>query len=180
MVLLSPLFLLLAVLIKFDSPGPVFFRQERVGFRGRPLVVFKFRTMRHAPAGAGDRESAITLADDQRITRLGRVLRRTRLDELPQILNILRGEMSWIGPRPEATALSQWYEREIAHYRYRHIVRPGISGWAQINQGHVAAVADVEAKLHYDFFYIRNFSPWLDLLILARTVGTVVTGFGAK
>ncbi|TIP99650.1 MAG: sugar transferase, partial [Mesorhizobium sp.] len=117
---------------------------------------------------------------DTRITRLGQFLRKSRIDELPQAINILRGEMSWIGPRPEALVLSKWYEAELPFYRYRHIVRPGITGWAQVNQGHVAAVDDVLEKLHYDFYYIKNFSPWLDVLIVFRTIRTMLTGFGAR
>src|SRR3546814_15010715 len=103
-----------------------------------------------------------------------RFLRQSRLDELPQIINVLKGEMSWIGPRPEAEVLSQWYEAEIPFYRYRHIVRPGMSGWAQVNQGHVVEVGAVRDKLYYDFYYIKHFSPWIDILIVARTIRTVL------
>lgn len=176
---LIPLLVLIALAIRLDSRGPVFFMQRRMGFRGEPFTVIKFRTMRPRDESA-DRDDCVTQDDDDRITRLGRFLRRTRLDELPQAFNVLRGEMSWIGPRPEAIPLSEWYEAEIPHYRYRHIVRPGISGWAQVNQGHVADLNAVHLKLHYDFFYIKNFSAWLDLLILFRTVATVTSGFGAK
>ena len=122
----------------------------------------------------------MTRVADARITRIGTFLRRTRIDELPQILNILRGEMSWIGPRPEALPLSRWYEAELPFYHYRHIVRPGITGWAQVNQGHVTALNDALEKLHYDFYYIKNFSPWLDFIIVMRTLTIVVTGFGAR
>lgn len=181
LLLLSPVLLLIALCIRLDSPGPALFRQTRIGFRGRPFTVYKFRTMvDEADLGASRRQLAITEAGDPRITRLGRCLRHTRIDELPQLINILRGEMSWIGPRPEAEALSQWYEKELPYYRYRHIVRPGISGWAQVNQGHVHKVEDVSAKLQYDFYYIKNFSPWLDALIVLRTIKTVFTGFGAR
>jgi lipopolysaccharide/colanic/teichoic acid biosynthesis glycosyltransferase len=180
LVLLPPL-LLLALLIRLDSQGPSIFRQVRIGYRGQPFVVYKFRTMTTAVRDATDhRSEAMTRSDDKRITRLGAVLRKSRLDELPQLLNVLRGEMSWIGPRPEAEVLSRWYEAEIPFYRYRHIVRPGITGWAQVNQGHVAEIEDVLSKLHYDFYYIKNFSPWLDLLIVVRTVRTMMTGFGAR
>jgi lipopolysaccharide/colanic/teichoic acid biosynthesis glycosyltransferase len=99
---------------------------------------------------------------------------------LPQVFNILNGEMSWIGPRPEAEPLSKWYQSKIPFYRYRHVVKPGISGWAQVNQGHVANVDEVHRKLQYDFYYIKYFSPWLDLLILVRTVKTMLTGFGSR
>jgi lipopolysaccharide/colanic/teichoic acid biosynthesis glycosyltransferase len=151
-----------------------------MGYRGTPFTMFKFRTMRHAPVETDARTAAMTRSDDDRITKLGRVLRHYRIDELPQVLNIIRGEMSWIGPRPEAVPLSLWYESELPFYRYRHIVRPGITGWAQVNQGHVADVDEVLWKLHYDFYYIKNFSFWLDLLIVARTIRTVLSGFGAR
>ncbi len=181
---LLPLFAVVAVLIKRDSPGPVLYVQERMGYQGRRFKVYKFRTMtsEHGAscADGNERDGAITKSGDQRITDFGRFLRKTRIDELPQIINILRGEMSWIGPRPEAVVLSRWYENELAFYRYRHIVRPGITGWAQVNQGHVAAVDQVLEKLHYDFYYIKYFSPWLDVLIAFRTVHTMVTGFGAR
>ncbi|MEZ0243934.1 MAG: sugar transferase [Sphingomonas sp.] len=175
-------FILLAIWIRIDSPGPALFRQERMGFRGKPFKVIKFRTMEQRPPAAEgeERDDAITMHDDSRITRVGRFLRRTRIDELPQLWNVLIGEMSLIGPRPEALPLSQWYETELPFYVYRHIVRPGITGWAQVNQGHVAALGDVHIKLHYDFYYIKHFSAWLDILIMLRTVGTMLTGFGSK
>ena len=178
--LLLPALLLVALAIKLDSRGPALFKQRRVGYRGVPITVYKFRTMRYDPAVKTGRDSAITQDGDTRITRLGRYLRHSRIDELPQIVNILRGEMSWIGPRPEACTLSEWYENEIPFYRYRHIVHPGITGWAQVNQGHVAGVADVLDKLQFDFYYIKYFSPWLDMLIVLRTIRTMLTGFGSK
>lgn len=176
-----PLFVLIAIAIKKDSKGPVFFRQDRMGFQGRVFRVWKFRTMEeNHSSGISEREASMTGDGDKRVTQVGQFLRKSRLDELPQIFNILRGEMSWIGPRPEALALSRWYEADIPFYRYRHIVRPGITGWAQVNQGHVAEVDDVRAKLHYDFYYIKNFSVWLDILITMRTIATMLTGFGAR
>ena len=178
---LMPLLLIVGVMVRIDSPGPALFQQERVGFRGRPFRVYKFRTMAtRSGAVENGLEEFITAANDNRITRLGRLLRKTRIDELPQIVNILKGEMSWIGPRPEAAKLSQWYTEEIPFYRYRHVVYPGITGWAQVTQGHVADVDDVRQKLEYDFYYIRNFSFWLDLLIIAKTVKTMATGFGHR
>lgn len=183
MPLLALPLLFVAGLIKLDSPGPVIFRQERVGYRGKVFKVYKFRTMRVAApqaVAADPRTMARTRDNDERITRLGRFLRRTRIDELPQMVNIFLGEMSWIGPRPEALALSQWYSEEIPFYAYRHIVRPGITGWAQVNQGHVTDLSDVDEKLQYDFFYVKNFSYWIDVYILVRTVGIVFTGFGSK
>ncbi|CAH2406481.1 UDP-N-acetylgalactosamine-undecaprenyl-phosphate N-acetylgalactosaminephosphotransferase [Mesorhizobium escarrei] len=180
LVVFSPLLLFVAAAIKFDSAGPALFMQERMGYRGKIYEVYKFRTMKIGAPIGDEKEEAITKAGDARITRLGQFLRKSRIDELPQAFNILRGEMSWIGPRPEALVLSKWYEAELPFYRYRHIVRPGITGWAQVNQGHVAAVDDVLEKLHYDFYYIKNFSPWLDVLIVFRTIRTMLTGFGAR
>lgn len=185
LLLLSPLMLIVAILVRRDSPGPAIFKQERIGFRGVPFTVYKFRTMRIRPVEvdaqpSGARNAAITRTNDDRVTHLGRFLRRSRIDELPQIFNILKGDMSWIGPRPEAAVLSKWYEDEIPFYRYRHIVRPGITGWAQVMQGHVADVDEVQSKLYYDFYYIKNFSLWIDSLIVFRTILTMATGFGAK
>jgi lipopolysaccharide/colanic/teichoic acid biosynthesis glycosyltransferase len=174
-----PLLTVVAVAIRLDSKGPILFRQRRVGHAGRSITVYKFRTMRDVEAD-DDRSAAMTKADDDRITRLGHLLRKLRIDELPQIFNILKWEMSWIGPRPEAQVLSLWYTSEIPFYRYRHVVKPGISGWAQVNQGHVAEVGEVHRKLQYDFYYIKYFSPWLDALIFFRTVKTMLTGWGAR
>jgi len=178
--LLAPVLLAAGLIVRLTSPGPALFRQPRMGYRGKPFTVYKLRTM-HASAEAEDeRQAAVTVTNDERITPFGAFLRRYRIDELPQIINIFRGEMSWIGPRPEAVPLSLWYEAELPFYRYRHIVRPGITGWAQVNQGHVAGVDDVLWKLQYDFYYVKNFSFWLDLLIVARTIKTVFSGFGAR
>ncbi len=179
-IVLLPLFLVIAILVRLDSPGPAMFRQQRIGYRGEPFMAFKFRSMVTVKPGEDIRSAAMTQHGDKRVTRIGGFLRRTRLDELAQILNVLRGEMSWIGPRPEAEVLSRWYEQEIPFYRYRHIVRPGISGWAQVNQGHVVDVSDVTSKLHYDFYYIKNYGFWIDILIVARTIKTMLTGSGAK
>ncbi|MEZ0497923.1 sugar transferase [Sphingomonas sp. IW22] len=181
-VLILPM-LAIAAAIRMDSKGPVLFKQERMGFRGQVFQMVKFRTMRDRlveDSDAAARHDAMTRTDDARITRPGRFLRRTRLDELPQILNILRGEMSWIGPRPEAVPLSQWYEQEIPFYSYRHIIRPGISGWAQVHQGHVTDLDAINEKLAYDFYYVKYFSAWLDMVIAFRTIPTMIGGFGAK
>ncbi|WP_198158564.1 sugar transferase [Sphingomonas hankookensis] len=180
LVLLFPALVLIAILIRLDSSGSPIFRQIRIGYRGVPFTVYKFRTMVSGERAGGALDAAKTKSADARITRIGRFLRKSRIDELPQILNILKGEMSWIGPRPEARVLSEWYEGEIPFYRYRHIVRPGLTGWAQVNQGHVAEVEDVREKLYFDFYYIKNFSPWIDCLIVAKTAQTMLTGFGAK
>lgn len=170
---------LIALAIRAESKGPILFRQTRIGHGGRPITIYKFRTMRPI-AIEDERQAAMTRKNDGRITKVGAYLRRTRLDELPQIFNILKWEMSWIGPRPEADVLSAWYTRELPFYRYRHVVKPGISGWAQVNQGHVAAVDEVHLKLQYDFYYIKYFSPWLDILIVVLTIKTMLSGFGAR
>ena len=174
-----PVMAVIALAIRIESRGPVLFRQTRVGHAGRRITVYKFRTMR--PMELEDaRSAAMTKDEDDRITEVGKVLRTLRVDELPQIFNILKWEMSWIGPRPEAEVLSVWYTSEIPFYRYRHVVKPGISGWAQVNQGHVAEVDEVHRKLQYDFYYIKYFSPWLDILILFKTIKTMLTGFGSR
>ncbi|MGQ0590686.1 MAG: sugar transferase [Sphingosinicella sp.] len=183
-ILLTPALLMIGLLIRMDSPGPALFRQRRVGAGGASFQVIKFRTMKHdssirSPDGNALRH-AMTQENDLRITRLGRFLRRSRIDELPQVFNIIMGQMSWIGPRPEAEVLSEWYESELPFYRYRHIVKPGITGWAQVNQGHVSEVEDVFGKLQYDFYYIKNFSPWLDILIAMRTIAIIATGRGSR
>ena len=177
--LVLPFMALIAIAIRLDTRGPALFRQKRVGHAGRLITVYKFRTMRVVDV-EDERSAAMTQDGDDRITRVGKVLRTLRIDELPQMFNILKWEMSWIGPRPEAEVLSVWYTSEIPFYRYRHVVKPGISGWAQVNQGHVAQVDEVHRKLQYDFYYIKYFSPWLDVLIFFRTIKTMLTGWGAR
>ena len=172
-----PVILVFAALIKLESPGDAIFTQPRMGYRGRTFTIYKLRSMRPDAPGAGH---AYTKDEDPRVTRVGAFIRKYRIDEFPQIWNIFRGEMSWIGPRPESMALSEWYDREVPFYCYRHMVRPGISGWAQVNQGNVAMIDAATEKLHYDFYYIKNLSPWLDLLIGAKTVQTILSGFGSK
>ncbi|MGO9421423.1 sugar transferase [Roseiarcus sp.] len=178
-VALGPFLLLVAVLIRLDSKGAALFRQTRRTKGGQPFTMYKFRTMRVAAAEPDSLQDAMTRDRDPRITRLGAFLRRTRIDELPQILNIFRGEMSWIGPRPEAAPLAEWYERQLPFYGYRYLVRPGITGWAQVNQGHVTELDAVRSKLHYDLYYVKNCSIWLDILIALKTIKTILTGFGA-
>jgi lipopolysaccharide/colanic/teichoic acid biosynthesis glycosyltransferase len=174
-----PLMAVIAVAIRLDSKGAALFRQKRVGHSGKRITIYKFRTML-AVDSADERDAAMTRDGDDRVTKVGRLLRKWRVDELPQIFNILKWQMSWIGPRPEAEVLSVWYTSEIPFYRYRHVVKPGISGWAQVNQGHVAQVDEVHRKLQYDFYYIKYFSPWLDVLILFRTIKTMLTGYGSR
>lgn len=171
---------LIVLAIRLTSPGPAIFRHRRRGFRGRIFETLKFRTMIVRPRDDDDLEGQKTVDGDTRITPVGRLLRKTRLDELPQLINVLRGEMSLIGPRPEAMALSAWYDQHLDFYEYRHVVRPGITGWAQVNQGHVTELEDVYTKLQYDFYYIKNISAWLDLLIALRTLAVMVHFRGAR
>lgn len=172
-----PLIAIAAAAIKLDSPGPAFFVQKRVGFRGRLFDCYKLRTMQDRADHVGP---AFTSNGDPRITRLGKVLRKYRIDELPQVLNIIKGDMSWIGPRPEAVVLSEEYQRHVPFYAFRHAVKPGISGWAAIRQGNVAEVEAATVKLQHDFFYIKNLSPWLDAYIATRTVWILLSGHGSK
>jgi lipopolysaccharide/colanic/teichoic acid biosynthesis glycosyltransferase len=181
--LLLPIMLVAALAIAAERDGPILFRQARLGHAGRPFTAYKFRTMKTAEVlddGEAVRSALATDENDPRITRTGRVLRHFRIDELPQVFNILKGEMSWIGPRPEPELLSHWFAKEIPFYRYRHVVKPGISGWAQVNQGYASGVDGINTKLKYDFYYIKYFSPWLDILILMRTIKTMLTGYGSR
>ena len=172
---LAPTLLIVAAVVRFDSRGPVFFVQTRIGRRGQPFRMIKFRTMFHGAGGP-----SFTTAVDPRITRVGGFLRQCRLDELPQLFNILRGDMSWVGPRPEAASLEQGYVRDIEHFALRGIVRPGVTGWAQINQGYAHAPDEMRSKLEYDLYYLKHCSLWLDLVIVLRTVAVVFRGTGAR
>jgi exopolysaccharide biosynthesis polyprenyl glycosylphosphotransferase len=173
----APFFPFVALLIKLDSRGPVFYRQQRVGRGNREFRVWKLRTM---VVGADKNNVHWTVDHDARITRIGKLLRTIRFDEVPQLLNILKGDMSLIGPRPEAVSLEARYAKAIPHYRERHLVTPGITGWAQINYGYGDSIEDARNKLTYDFYYIKNRSISLDLTILLRTIRTVLTGKGAR
>lgn len=175
LVVAAPLIGLFALLIRLESPGPAIFRQERIGYQGRRFTCYKLRSMRSDIPGP-----LYTTEQDPRITTLGRFIRTTRIDELPQLFNILKGDMGWIGPRPEALKLARSYERDIPYYGYRHLVRPGITGWAAVHQGNVALVDAATRKLEYDFYYIKHFSPWLDFLIVLMTIRTILTGFGSR
>ena len=172
---LLPILLVVALIVRLDSPGPVFFVQTRIGRRGRPFRMIKFRTMFHGAAGP-----SFTATVDPRVTRIGGFLRQCRLDELPQLFNILRGDMSWVGPRPEAASLEQGYVRDIEHFALRGIVRPGVTGWAQINQGYAHAPDEMRSKLEYDLYYLKHCSLWLDLVIVLRTFAVVFRGTGAR
>jgi sugar transferase (PEP-CTERM system associated) len=172
-----PLIPLIAILIKLTSPGPVLYRQKRVGFRNTTFDCYKFRTMR-ADAEA---DSGPTWAcdDDPRITKVGKFLRRTRLDEIPQLWNVLRGDMEFVGPRPERPEFVEHLSQQIPYYRLRHVVRPGITGWAQIRYRYGNSVKDAREKLKYDLFYIKNMSLGLDFWIVFETVKTVLFREGA-
>lgn len=177
--LFAPLILLLgllvALLVYLDLGRPVLFAQERMGLGGKPFKAYKFRTMRGAP-----REGAYAGEEANRVTPLGRFLRRYRLDELPQFWNILKGDMNLIGPRPEQKVLAEAYAREIPLYPLRHAVRPGLTGWAQVEQGYAEGKEETLVKLAYDLYYIKHLSFWLDLRILFKTLWVLLTGFGAK
>jgi Undecaprenyl-phosphate glucose phosphotransferase len=166
---LTPLLMLVAILIKIDSPGPVFFVQRRYGFNQQPFRIIKFRTMRTLDDGA---VIAQARPDDPRLTRIGRWLRRWNIDEIPQLFNVLTGDMSLVGPRPHALSHDREYERRIALYARRHNVKPGITGWAQIHglRGETDTDEKMRRRVEYDLFYIDNWSLWLDLKIIARTL----------
>jgi exopolysaccharide biosynthesis polyprenyl glycosylphosphotransferase len=168
-----PVALLIALAIRLRGDGPVFYAQTRVGRYGRPFRMLKFRTMRvDAEQGA----ARWAQDADPRATTIGRFLRRTRLDELPQLVNVLVGEMSFVGPRPERPEFVSELERAIPYYAWRHVVRPGLTGWAQITYGYGASIEDARRKLEYDLYYIRHYSVGTDLFIVLRTVSAALRG----
>jgi exopolysaccharide biosynthesis polyprenyl glycosylphosphotransferase len=177
-VLTLPLMLLTALAIKADTPGPVLYRQSRTGAFGKTFTVFKFRSMT-ANAEAGGKALWAQKADP-RVTRVGRFIRATRIDELPQLWNILRGEMSLVGPRPERPHFVEQLGRAIPFYEQRSYVKPGLTGWAQVNYPYGASVEDAREKLAYDLYYVKHRSIWLDLKILLATVRVVLTRDGAR
>jgi lipopolysaccharide/colanic/teichoic acid biosynthesis glycosyltransferase len=166
-----------ALAVRLDSKGPALFSQPRVGRDGAVFTLWKFRSMVHGLQAPGVH---FAQAEDPRITRVGRVLRRTRLDELPQLFNVLMGHMSLVGPRPEQAAFVRDFAATIPSYPYRHLVRPGLTGWAQVQQGYADSADATRVKLSYDLYYVAHYSLALDLLIAAKTVKTVCTGFGAR
>jgi sugar transferase (PEP-CTERM system associated) len=179
LILALPVLLLLALLIKLDSAGPVLYRQERVGENGRSFSLMKLRTMRV------DAESATgpvwaSEGRDPRLTRLGRFLRKLRLDELPQLFNVLKGEMSFVGPRPERPHFVDILRKVVPYYDERHSVLPGITGWAQIKFGYGSTIEDAEEKLQYDLYYVKHMSPFMDLGIILDTIKVMVLGRGAR
>ena len=174
-----PLLALVALAIRLESPGPALFIQPRVGAGNKTFAMLKFRSMR-LPKDGEDNEPRFADEEEHRITRLGRLLRRSRLDELPQLWNVIVGDMSLIGPRPEQPAFAKDFERAVPYYSYRHIIKPGITGWAQVQQGYASGVVDTYKKVQHDFYYIKHLSPVLDILIIMKTIHTVFTGFGAR
>ncbi len=169
--------LLVAAYMRLTSSGPVLFRQERVGFGGAPFIMYKFRTMDEDAEKDGP---SFATEGDQRVIRGARFLRKSRLDEIPQLWNVLKGEMSLVGPRAEQVPFADSFSRRIPFYEHRHLVRPGLTGWAQVNYGYADDQADTIEKLTYDLYYIKHMSPVMDLRVLWRSVWTVLSGFGAR
>jgi exopolysaccharide biosynthesis polyprenyl glycosylphosphotransferase len=178
LVLCLPVLILAALAIYLESGGPVLYRQERVGRGGRVFTLFKLRSMWSNAERIGQPKWALT--NDARITRVGRFLRRYRLDELPQIFNVFKGEMSFVGPRPERPAFVDQLVKQIPYYALRHGVKPGITGWAQVRYAYGASVDDAVEKLQYDLYYVKNHSLFMDLMILLATVEVVLWGKGAR
>jgi sugar transferase (PEP-CTERM system associated) len=178
LLLTAPVLMATAVAIRLESPGPALYRQERVGLRGRTFLVLKFRSMRTDAEVNGKPQWAAK--GDPRVTRVGAFIRKFRIDELPQLFNVLRGEMSFIGPRPERPFFVEQLSAAIPFYSERHAVRPGISGWAQINYPYGASLEDARQKLSYDLYYVKNRSVFLDLLILIQTVKVILFAEGSR
>jgi sugar transferase (PEP-CTERM system associated) len=176
LVLSLPIALLAAITVKLDSPGPIFYTQERVGKNGRVFRIIKFRSMRQDAEKNGEAQWAV--AGDPRITRVGSLLRKTRIDEIPQFVNILRGEMSFVGPRAERPVFVEQLTEQIPFYSQRHLVEPGLTGWAQVNYGYGASVEDAMQKLQYDLYYIKNVSLLFDIWIMFKTIKIVLFGYG--
>ena len=178
LILLAPLILLTMIAIKLDSPGPVFYLQERVGLNGRVFRLIKFRSMRTDAESSGVPQWAAK--NDPRVTRVGNFIRKTRIDEIPQFFNVLLGDMSLVGPRPERPYFVESLEEQIPLYSLRHSVRPGVTGWAQINYPYGASVEDARRKIAYDLYYVKNRSVVIDILTILQTVRVILTGDGAR
>lgn len=167
----SPLLGLAALAVKLESAGPIIYSQERTGLRGKPFKIHKVRSMRQDAESQGAQWAQ---TQDPRITRVGQFLRKTRIDELPQLWNVIKGEMTLIGPRPERPQFDQSLRQDIPYYDVRYIVKPGITGWAQVNYPYGASTEDAYHKLAYDIYYIKNYSLWLDVLTAFKTIGVVL------
>ena len=178
LLLMLPLVPFVVLAIKLDSRGPALYRQQRMGRGGKIFYCYKFRTMR--PDAEADRGATWATDDDPRITRMGKFLRKSRLDEIPQLWNVMRGDMAFVGPRPERPEFIEWLSREIPYYPVRLAVPPGITGWAQVRYKYGNTLADAREKLQYDLYYIKNMSLGLDLLIMFQTIKIVMLGRGAQ
>jgi len=179
LILLSaPIMVITAVVIKLESTGPIFYRQERVGYNSKTFKVTKFRSMRTDAEKDGKPRWAT--AGDDRVTRVGHIIRRLRIDELPQLFNVLSGDMSLVGPRPERPFFVEQLTNEIPYYAVRHSIKPGVTGWAQVRYQYGSTIEDSQEKLQYDLYYVKNHSLFLDFVILFETVGVVLTGKGAR
>ena len=172
-----PVIVLFAGIVKLDSKGPAFFRQQRVGLYGEPFRLIKLRSMRTDAEKDGAKWAE---ENDPRITRVGRLIRKLRIDELPQTWSVLKGQMSFVGPRPEVPKFVDSLEEEIPFYGERHMVKPGITGWAQINYPYGASIEDSRRKLEYDLYYAKNYTPFLDFVILLQTVRVILWPEGAR
>ena len=177
-ILPAPVMLATAIAIKLESKGPVFYRQERVGFNSKPFMVTKFRSMRTDAEKDGKPRWAT--ANDSRVTRVGNIIRLIRVDELPQLFNVLTGDMSLVGPRPERPFFVEQLTNEIPYYAVRHSIKPGVTGWAQVRYQYGSTIEDSQEKLQYDLYYVKIHSWFLDLGILIETVGVLLTGKGAR
>jgi sugar transferase (PEP-CTERM system associated) len=177
LLLFLPFFPFVVLLVRLSSPGPIFFMQTRVGLGGRNFKVYKFRTMRTDAEVAGAKWAT---KDDPRVTRIGRFMRKTRLDEVPQLWNVLRGDMGFVGPRPERPEFVPWLAEQIPYFNLRHMIRPGLTGWAQVRFGYGATLAETREKLEFDLYYIKHMTLGLDLLIMFETVKTILRRQGAQ
>jgi sugar transferase (PEP-CTERM system associated) len=177
LLLFLPFFPFVVLLVRLSSPGPIFFKQTRVGLGGRNFSVYKFRTMRTDAEVAGAKWAT---KDDPRVTRTGRFMRKTRLDEVPQLWNVLRGDMGFVGPRPERPEFVPWLCEQIPYFNLRHMIRPGLTGWAQVRYGYGASLEQAREKLEFDLYYIKHMTLGLDLLIMFETVKTILRRQGAQ
>jgi exopolysaccharide biosynthesis polyprenyl glycosylphosphotransferase len=175
LLLFSPIALIVAILVKLDSSGPCFYKQERIGKFNRPFQIIKFRSM-YVDAEKDGAKWATT--NDPRVTRVGNWIRLLRLDEIPQLINVLRGDMSLVGPRPERNIFIEELEQHISYYRFRHAVKPGLTGWAQVNYPYGASIEDAKWKHRYDIYYIKHQTFWFDIKILFKTISVVIFGKG--
>jgi sugar transferase (PEP-CTERM system associated) len=177
LLLFLPLLPIIVLLVRLSSPGPIFFRQRRVGLRDKPFMILKFRTMVQDAEAAGARWA---VKGDPRVTRVGRFMRKTRLDEVPQLWNVLKGDMNFVGPRPERPEFVPLLARELPYYHLRHMIRPGLTGWAQVSYGYGGSMEETRHKLEYDLYYLKHMSLGLDLLIMFQTIKTILRRRGGQ